>query len=93
MTKRDLIEAVSAKAHLSKKAVSEVVDLFLGEIGKALGKGEKRVVVSGFGTFYVHHIAKSRTVKIPKTDKTVTIKPHRMAKFSPGRNLRKQVSR
>jgi len=93
MTKKDLIEAVSQKAHLSKKAVTETVDLFLNEIGKALGKGEKRVVVSGFGTFYVHHVAKSRVVKIPKTDKTVIIKPHRMAKFSPGRVLRKQVAR
>ena len=31
MTKKDLIEAVSQKAHLSKKAVTETVDLFLNE--------------------------------------------------------------
>ena len=90
MTKRELIDIVSRKAHLTIKAATESVEVFLNEIGRTLSKGEK-VLLSGFGTFYVHRVVKSRTVKIPKTDKLVTIKPHRIPKFTPGKRLKKQV--
>ena len=35
MTKKDLIESVSQKAKLSKKAAKQAVETFLGEIMKA----------------------------------------------------------
>jgi DNA-binding protein HU-beta len=63
----------------------------LSEIGRILAKGEK-VVLSGFGTFRVISM-KGKTVKIPKTDKMVTIKTHRSPKFTPGKTLKRQVSR
>src|SRR4030042_312992 len=50
MKKIDLIGLVSNKAHLPKKASREAIETFLGEVQKALSKGEK-VVLSGFGTF------------------------------------------
>jgi nucleoid DNA-binding protein len=91
MTKRDLLEQVSRKAHLTKKAAEEAVDVFLTEIGRVLAKGEK-VVLSGFGTFRVISM-KGKTVKIPKTDKLVTIKSHRSPRFTPGKTLKRQVAR
>lgn len=91
MTKKDLVDQVSRKAHLTKKAAIEAVDVFLNEIGRVLSKGEK-VVLSGFGTFQVRSM-KGKTVKIPNTQKTVTIKPHRSPRFTPGKRLRRQVSR
>ena len=91
MTRRQLIETVARKAHLTKRAASEAVDVFLDEIGRTLSKGEK-VVLSGFGTFRVIRM-KCKTVKIPNTEKFVTIKSHRSPRFTPGKRLKRQVSR
>lgn len=91
MTKREIIELVSRKAHLTKKAGEEAIDVFLTEIGRVLSKGEK-VVLSGFGTFRVISM-KGKTVKIPKTEKLVTIKTHRSPRFTPGKALKRQVIR
>lgn len=91
MTKRQMIELVSRKAHLTKKAADECIGVFLNEIGRTLSKGEK-VVLSGFGTFKVIPM-KGKTVKIPNTDKLVTIKAHRSPRFTPGKKLKRQVAR
>lgn len=91
MTKRELIDLVARKAHLTKRAAVEAVDVFLEEVGRVLSKGEK-VVLSGFGTFRVISM-KGKTVKIPRTDKMVTIKAHRSPRFTPGKKLKRQVSR
>lgn len=91
MTQKDIIEQVARKAHLTKKASEEAVEVFLAEIGRVLAKGEK-VVLSGFGTFRVISM-KGKTVRIPKTDKFVTIKSHRSPRFTPGKRLKKQVSK
>ncbi|OGM15964.1 hypothetical protein A2V56_04340 [Candidatus Woesebacteria bacterium RBG_19FT_COMBO_42_9] len=91
MTKRELIEQVARKAHLTKRAAVEAVEVFLDEVGRVLSKGEK-VVLSGFGTFRVISM-KGKTVKIPKTDKLVTIKSHRSPRFTPGKKLKRQVLR
>ena len=91
MTKRELVDLVSRKAHLTKKAADEAVEVLFNEIGRVLAKGEK-VVLSGFGTFRVISM-KGKTVKIPKTDKMVTIKAHRSPRFTPGKKLKRQVAR
>mgnify|MGYP001594271677 FL=1 len=91
MTKREMIDLVARKAHLTKRAADEAVEVFLSEIGRVLSKGEK-VVLSGFGTFRVISM-KGKTVKIPKTDKMVTIKSHRSPRFTPGKKLKRQVLR
>ena len=91
MTKTDLIDQVARKSHLTKKAAEECVEVFLEEVGRILAKGEK-VVLSGFGTFRVISM-KGKTVKIPNTEKLVTIKSHRSPRFTPGKKLKRQVSR
>ena len=89
MRKGDLIEIVSRKAHLTKKASLEAVETFLDEIEKALTKGEK-VILSGFGTFKVVSV-KDKDVIVPKTKQKMTVKSHRAPRFSPGRSLRKII--
>lgn len=91
MTKKQLVDLVARKAHLTKKGASEAIDVFLDEVGRILSKGEK-VVLSGFGTFRVISM-KGKTVKIPKTEKLVTIKAHRSPRFTPGKKLKRQVNR
>ncbi len=91
MTKRELLEQVARKAHLTKRGAKEAVEVFLAEIGRTLSKGEK-VVLSGFGTFRVISM-KGKTVKIPGTEKLVTIKAHRSPRFTPGKKFKRQVTR
>ena len=91
MTKKELVDVVARKAHLTKRASEEATDVFLNEIGRTLSKGEK-VMLSGFGTFRVISM-KGKTVKIPNTDTLVTIKSHRSPRFTPGKRLKRQVAR
>jgi len=89
MKKIDLVRIVAEKAHLPKKASKEAVESFLNEIQKALSKGEK-VVLSGFGTFK-SVLVKDKPVINPKTKERQVVKSHRVARFTPGRSLRKSV--
>ncbi|HET7099312.1 MAG TPA: HU family DNA-binding protein [Patescibacteria group bacterium] len=91
MTKAEVVDQVARKAHLTKKSAEECIEVFLDEVGRILAKGEK-VVLSGFGTFRVISM-KGKTVKIPNTEKLVTIKSHRSPRFTPGKKLKRQVSR
>jgi len=89
MTKKQIVNLVATKAHLTKKGAGEAVDTFLGEVTKALKKGEK-VVLSGFGTFRVAKV-KDKTVVVPGTGEKKTVKSHRAPRFSPGKPLKKEI--
>jgi DNA-binding protein HU-beta len=89
MTKNEMIDLVARKAHLTRKAAREAIDTFLGEIARALKKGD-RVVLSGFGTFKVVNV-KDKPVVIPRTGEKRTIKAHRAARFRPGKPLQRAV--
>ena len=90
MTKSQIINAVSKKGHLTKKASTESVEVFLDEVRKALKKGEK-VVLSGFGTFYISKVADKQVVPFGKEDKRQTIKAHHVVNFRVGKPFKKMV--
>jgi len=85
MNKKELIELVSRKAHLTKKAAEEAVEVFLDEVGRIIAKGEK-IKLWGFGTFRRRRM-KGKTVKVPKKEGLFTVKDHWAAKFTPGKKL------
>ncbi len=91
MTKQTLIGIVSKKVHLTKKAVKETVDAFFDESIKALTKGEK-VVVSGFGTFYVSKVNDKQVVPFGNESKRQVVKGHKVVNFHVGKPLKKKVS-
>jgi DNA-binding protein HU-beta len=90
MTKSDLIDIIGKKGHLTKKAATEAIEVFLGEIKRGLKKGDK-VVLSGFGTFYVSKVADKEVVPFGKEDKRQTIRSHRVINFRVGKPLKKLV--
>lgn len=65
------------------------MEILLSEIQKALSKGEK-VVLSGFGTFK-SVIVNDKAVVYPRTKEKKIVKAHRVARFTPGRSLKKSV--
>lgn len=90
MTKHDLINIVAKKAHLTKKAATEAIDALFDEVEKGLIKGEK-VVLSGFGTFYVSKVADKQVVPFGNEVQRQTVKGHRVINFRVGKPLKKKV--
>lgn len=91
MTKRELIEIVAKKAHLTKKASKEAIETFLGEVVRQLLKGE-RVILSGFGTFHVIHM-KQKKVIVPKSRVEKQVPAHRLPRFIPGKTLKRAIKK
>jgi DNA-binding protein HU-beta len=89
MTKNDLVEIIARKAHLTKKAAGESVETFLTEIQRALIKGDK-VILSGFGTFFVDQRAKKKMFLRGKEEE---VPPHRVPRFRPGKALKRVVKK
>lgn len=89
MTKKDLVEIVARKAHLTKKAATESVETFLAEIQRALVKGEK-VIISGFGTFDVDH-RREKTMFLRGREEKVSA--HRIPRFHPGKTLKRVIKK
>jgi DNA-binding protein HU-beta len=90
MTKSDLIAVVAKKGHLTKKAADEAVEVFLDEVKRALKKGEK-VVLSGFGTFYLSKVDDKEVVPFGNEKKRQTIRAHNVINFRVGKPLKKTV--
>jgi DNA-binding protein HU-beta len=91
MNKAEFIDAVAAKAGLSKKDAKGAVDAALETITEALVKGDS-VSFIGFGTFSTAARA-ARTAKVPGTDRTVNVAATTVAKFKVGKALKDAVSK
>ena len=91
MNKGDLIERIAKDAKLSKAQATNALNSALAGIQGALKKGGK-VTLVGFGTFGVSK-RKARTGRNPQTGAKLKIAARKVAKFSPGADLKKAVNR
>lgn len=89
MTKSQLVEIVAKKAHLTKKAADDAINVFLQEVVRQLEKGEK-VVLSGFGSFRVKKV-KDKKGRNPQTGAVIINKAHRVIRFTVSKVVRKTV--
>lgn len=85
MNKTELIDAVAAKAGLSKVDAKKALDAVLGSITEAVKSGDK-VALVGFGTFSVSERA-ARTGRNPQTGATIEIAAKKSVKFKAGAGL------
>ena len=86
MNKSELIEAMAAKADISKSAAGEALEGMLEAVTATLKKGDSLALV-GFGTFSVGERA-ARTGRNPRTGETIQIKASKNAKFKAGKALK-----
>lgn len=91
MNKADLIDKIAAEAGITKSQASAAMDASITAVTNALKKGE-RVTLVGFGTFSTSQ-RKARTGRNPQTGKPIKIAARRVAKFSPGAELKKAVNK
>ncbi len=89
MNKTELINAVAAKAEISKKDADKALAAVLASIEEALVKGEK-VQLIGFGTFEVKERA-ARTGHNPKTGEAIEIAAAKLPSFKAGAALKNAV--
>jgi DNA-binding protein HU-beta len=91
MNKADLINRIAAGSRISKAQAATAIDTSVDAITAALKKGD-RVALIGFGTFSVSQ-RKARNGRNPQTGATIKIAARRVAKFTPGAELKKAVNR
>ncbi|MBI5503481.1 MAG: HU family DNA-binding protein [Deltaproteobacteria bacterium] len=86
MTKSDLIDVVAKKTGLSKRGAAGALEACLGAVAKAIKK-EKRLALSGFGTFTVRK-RKPRLGRNPKTGEQIQIGASKTVGFKPAQSLK-----
>ena len=90
MNKSDLIDAVAAKADLSKADATRAVDGMVDAVTDALKRGDK-VSLVGFGVFSVRKSA-ARQGRTPKTGQSITIPAGKTPGFKAGKALKDAVN-
>jgi DNA-binding protein HU-beta len=91
MNKADLVEKIAASTGISKTGAAAAIETLIDAVTSALKKGD-RVTLVGFGTFSVMH-RKARNGRNPQTGGVIKIAARRVAKFTPGVELKKHVNK
>ena len=91
MNKAEFIDAVAAKAGLSKKDAKGAVDAVLDTITEALVKKDS-VSFIGFGTFSTS-AREAREATVPGTTRKVQLSATTVAKFKVGKALKEAVAK
>jgi DNA-binding protein HU-beta len=91
MNKADLIDKIAASTGISKTSAAAAIDTLIDAVTSALKKGD-RVTLVGFGTFAVS-LRKARNGRNPQTGGVIKIAARRVAKFTPGVELKKHVNK
>lgn len=89
MNKSDLIDAIAAKAELTKKDAKAALEATLEAISESLKAGNT-VQLIGFGTFKVN-TRKARTGRNPRTGEEIKIAESKVPAFVAGKALKDSV--
>jgi DNA-binding protein HU-beta len=91
VNKADLIERIAKDAVINKTQADSAINSVLSGIEGELKRGG-RVTLVGFGTFSVG-ARKARTGRNPQTGKAIKIAAKKVAKFTPGAELKGAVNK
>ena len=89
MNKAQIVARMAKDSGLTKADANRAVDALLDNVSRALRKGEK-VTLVGFGTFVVYR-RRARAGRDPQSGEPIKIAARRVAKFIPGKDLKKAV--
>ena len=91
MNKTDLIDKIAAGAHITKAQAGTAIETMITGVTNSLKKSE-RVTLVGFGTFSVSQ-RKARNGRNPQTGAVIKIAARKVARFTPGMELKKAVNK
>lgn len=89
MNKAELINAIAAKAEISKATAKTALETVVSTTAASLKKGQ-RVALVGFGSFSVSKRA-ARTGRNPQNGKPIKIAAKKVVKFRAGADLAKAI--
>ena len=89
MNKAELIAGIAEDTGVTRADVLKVLDGFIEEVTRTLKRGD-RVALVGFGTFAVSK-RKARTGRNPQTGAAIKIAARRLARFTPGKQLKSAI--
>jgi nucleoid DNA-binding protein len=90
MHKKDLINAVKKNSDLTKKEISQVIDVIFEEMIASLIRGEK-VVISNFGTFEKQERSGYMGYH-PATGETIEVGEHAKISFKSAKYLKEHIN-
>lgn len=90
MKKVELVEAIAAKAGVTKAEAARTLDVTFEVIAEALENGD-RVPLVGFGTFAVSN-RDARTARNPRTGETIEIAARKAVTFKAGTALKNRIN-
>ena len=88
MNKVELIDAVAAKAGMTKVDARKAIEAIM-DVTKAELKKDGKIALVGFGTMSVNK-RPARTGRNPKTGKAIKIAAKKVVKFKPAANILKK---
>ena len=91
ITKKELVNRISAKTGQTKVVTKQVIQMFLDEIIDELGLGN-RLEFREFGVFEIKERA-ARKAQNPRTLQKVEVPAKRVVKFKVGRMMKERVSK
>ena len=89
ITKKELVDRIADQTSRKRVVVKKVVQLFLDEVIKELGQGN-RLEFRDFGVFETKQRA-ARIAQNPKTLQRVHVPPKRTVKFKVGRMMKQKL--
>ena len=89
--KKDVVSAVAKRARLTKLKTTQVVQMTLDEIARAIVR-DGHLELRGFGVFLTK-IRKARLKRNPRTNEPVKVPLKRVVTFKAGMALAKRVRR
>ncbi|MEX0272506.1 HU family DNA-binding protein [Leptolyngbyaceae cyanobacterium UHCC 1019] len=90
MNKSELVDAIAAKAEITKKEADAVLSAVIDAIMEAVSEGEK-VTLVGFGTFEARQ-RQAREGRNPSTGKPIKIPATTVPAFSAGKSFKEKVA-
>lgn len=92
MTKPEMVNLISERANITKKAATAALNAFVETIQSSLHAGNGKIRISDLGTFRVAALSSRKGVN-PRTGKPMTIPATRVPRFSPAKALKDSVRR
>ncbi len=91
MNKSELVDAIAAKAEISKSAAGRALNAFMESVTDTLSNGDN-VFLIGFGSFFTKDLPE-RNGHNPKTGKSLKIAATIYPKFKAGKGLKLAVNK
>lgn len=91
MNKNELIDAIAARTGESKAATRRIINEMVDVITDELRDGA-RVLISDFGVFDIQ-VRRAHRGTHPRTQEKIDVGERRIAKFRPGKKLRKLLNK